>query len=325
MLKSCPTLKDILKGTMADLQQFLVRFWGVRGSYPTPGPRTLRHGGNTSCIEVLVGDQTLVFDAGSGIIRLGEALMQRANGQSLRVALFITHAHGDHLVGFPFFAPLFAPQASVEIFGPRLAGQTIEQIVTPLMSPPYFPVEIQRLPSRRDFYTLTEGSSITWLNKEGRAQVEATDRGVLHHALKKTDKAQQVHVRTLFTRSHPLDGALVYRIEYAGHCLVYATDVEWGQGCDPAFLSFIEGADILIHDAQYTTPDYQQSKHGYGHSTVAMAVDVAQQAHVGELLLFHHEPTYDDDQLDRMESEARQRFPRTRSAWEGLEINLLGG
>ncbi len=305
---------------MADSQHFLVRFWGVRGSYPTPGPRTLRHGGNTACIEVQVGGQTLVFDAGSGIIRLGETLMQRASGQPLYIALFITHAHGDHLVGFPFFAPLFAPQTNIEIFGPQLAGLSMEQIVTPLMSPPYFPVEMRLLPSQRTFHTLADACSVHWYNGELTAYLCQEQP---FQAPTAPADAREVRVKTLFTHSHPRDGALVYRVEYAGHCLVYATDVEWGQGCDPAFLSFIEGADVLIHDAQYTIPDYQQAKHGYGHSTVAMAVDAAQQAHVGQLILFHHEPNYDDNQLDRMEREAQQQFPRTWSAWEGLEINLL--
>jgi ribonuclease BN (tRNA processing enzyme) len=126
-----------------------------------------------------------------------------------------------------------------------------------------------------------------------------------------------------FTQSHPLDGALLYRVEYAGRRIVYATDVEWDSGCDPAFLSFVEGADVLIHDAQYTTPHYEQVSHGYGHSTMEMAVEAARTAHVHELILFHHEPTYDDDQLDRMEVEARRLFARTRSAYEGLEIDLL--
>jgi ribonuclease BN (tRNA processing enzyme) len=126
-----------------------------------------------------------------------------------------------------------------------------------------------------------------------------------------------------FTNSHPLNGAVIYRIDYAGRHVVYATDVEWKDGYDPGFLAFIEGADLLIHDAQYTVQDYQQSKHGFGHSTVEMAVEAAHQAHVRKLILFHHEPTYDDNQLDRLEVEAQKRFASTLSAYEGLEVDLL--
>jgi ribonuclease BN (tRNA processing enzyme) len=120
-----------------------------------------------------------------------------------------------------------------------------------------------------------------------------------------------------------LNGAVIYRVDYAGRHIVYATDVEWKNGSDPDFLSFIEGADLLIHDAQYTVQDYQQNKHGFGHSTVAMAVDAARSAHVRKLILFHHEPTYDDNQLDSLEAEAQKHFVHTFSAYEGMEVDLL--
>ncbi len=295
-------------------QRFLVRFWGVRGSYPTPGQHTLRHGGNTSCVEVLAGDHTLVFDAGSGIIRLGSELLQHMNG-SLDISLFITHAHGDHLVGFPFFAPLFDSHTNIHFFGPSLAGRSIEQIVTPVMSPPYFPVDVRKLPSQRTFHTIADDLCVTWDIESGEPEVTR-----LRHGRQNTE---EVRVLAKFTQSHPLDGAVIYRVDYAGRTVVYATDVEWRDGCEPEFLAFVEGADLLIHDAQYTTDDYRLNKHGFGHSTIGMAVQAARDAHVGELILFHHEPTYDDNQLDYMEAEARTLFAHTRSACEGMEIDLL--
>jgi ribonuclease BN (tRNA processing enzyme) len=119
-----------------------------------------------------------------------------------------------------------------------------------------------------------------------------------------------------------LNGAILYRIEYAGRRMVYATDVEWREHYDPEFLAFAEGADLLIHDAQYTAEDYLH-KHGYGHSTIEMATGVANVAGVRELILFHHEPTYDDAKLDSMEAAAQTHFAQTRSACEGMEIDLL--
>ena len=269
-------------------QRLLVRFWGVRGSYPTPGFHTLRHGGNTSCVEVQAGTHKLVFDAGSGIIRLGDELLRNVNGTT-HLSLFLTHAHGDHLVGFPFFAPLFDARTNIHLFGPQLAAQTIEQIVTPMMSPPYFPVDIHNLPSQRTFHTVTDDLYVTWQPDQGEPLLNGARNG------------EEVCVQAKFTRSHPLNGAVVYSVEYAGRRIVYATDVEWPHGCEPEVLAFMKGADLLIHDAQYTVDDYRRGKYGFGHSTVEMAVEAAQLAHVHELILFHHEPTYSDDQLDTME------------------------
>ena len=300
-------------------ERFLVRFWGVRGSYPTPGPHTLRHGGNTSCIEIQAGSQTLIFDAGSGIIRLGEALMRQAKQQSaLNLALFITHAHGDHLIGFPFFAPLFDARTHLHLFGPQLDGHSIEQLVTTVMSPPSFPVDVRTLPSQRLYHTITDTLCIAWYGDQRDPHIEEHDR-------RKPCRIdpEKVYVTACFTHSHPLNGAVIYRIDYAGHSVAYATDVEWKDGCEQSFLSFVEQADVLIHDAQYNEEDYHQSKHGFGHSSVEMATMAARQAHAHHLVLFHHEPTYDDAQLDQMEAEAQRGFASTRSAFEGMEIDLL--
>ncbi len=293
---------------------FQVRFWGVRGSYPTPGPSTIRYGGNTSCVEVEVGGQTIILDAGSGIIRLGHELMHRNGDRPLDISLFITHGHGDHLIGLPFFTPLYEKRTRINFFGPRLDDRTIEQLVTPLMSQPYFPVDIRKLPSQRAFHTLDGFEHILW--QEGANQPTITRDAP-------RSEASDVHVMVKLTNSHPLNGAAVYRIEYAGRSVVYATDVEWKEQCEPAFLDFVDGADVLIHDAQYTTSDYEQARQGYGHSTIEMATEVARAAQIGRLILFHHEPTYDDDKLDAMQSEAQAQFPHTHSAYEGMEIDML--
>jgi ribonuclease BN (tRNA processing enzyme) len=262
---------------------------------------------------VEVGGHILVLDAGSGIIRLGDDLLRRAAGQELYVALLLTHGHSDHLQGLPFFAPLYQPDAHIAFFAPRLAGREVEQLVTPLISPPYFPVDIHRLPSHRTFHTLTGREQIIW--RHGRKEPVLVAR-------QSRTRTGDVHVSVHLSSHHPLNGSAVYCIEYGGRKLVFATDVEWQDRCDPAFLAFVEGADVLIHDAQYTPDEYNADRQGFGHSSIAMATEAASEAHVGRLVLFHHEPTHDDEKLDALQEEARERFARTSAAYEGLEIDL---
>lgn len=298
--------------------RFLVRFWGVRGSYPTPGAQTVHFGGNTSCVEVQAGSHCLIFDAGSGLIRLGERLQQQVEKtETLSISLFITHAHSDHLLGFPFFAPLFDAHTHLDVFGPSLAGRSLEQVVSAVMTPPYFPVDIHALPSQRSFHTLPNFSEIRWPSPTASPQVSSFQLS------SRQEKSQELRVSSLITDTHPQNGAMVYRIDYAGRSLVYATDVEWRDGCDKEFTRFIRNADLLIHDAQYTQSDYQSTKFGFGHSTVEMATKAAKLAKAHQLVLFHHEPTYSDDQVARMEAQAKTLFSSSRSAFEGMEIDLL--
>jgi ribonuclease BN (tRNA processing enzyme) len=182
------------------------------------------------------------------------------------------------------------------------------------MSQPYFPVDMRSLPSHRIFHTISEQEQIIWSN--GDVQPTVTKEG-------EDVSEAELRVVARLTNSHPLDGAVMYSIEYAGRRLVFATDVEWREEYDQGFLDFVEGADLLIHDAQYTLEDYQDNRQGFGHSTIEMATEVANEAHVRKLILFHHEPTYDDSKLDALQVEARSLFTNTAVACEGMEINLL--
>jgi ribonuclease BN (tRNA processing enzyme) len=285
-------------------------------------------------VEIQAGAHTLIFDAGSGIIRLGEHLMREQSSKGAdggdaetEIDLFITHAHSDHLQGFPFFAPLFDARTQLNLFGPQLANQSIEQLVTTLMSPPYFPVDVRQLPSKRCYHTITDETCVIWQAAGGEPVLIENLSDTLSHCTSEDrgqdDPKDTIRVAARLTHSHPQNGALIYRIEYAGRRIVYATDVEWRNGLDPDFVHFCQGADLLIHDAQYTARDYQQEKQGFGHSTVEMATEVAQAAQVRHLVLFHHEPTYDDEQLERMEAHAQTIFAHTQSAQEGMEIELL--
>jgi phosphoribosyl 1,2-cyclic phosphodiesterase len=293
---------------------FTLRFWGVRGSYPTPGPLMARYGGNTTCVEVRVAGQVLVLDAGTGIIALGQALLADGLPESLWV--LFSHLHQDHIIGLPFFAPLYQPRVTCHFFGPILPQGPFSDLIRQMIAPPYFPLGLDDLPSTPCFHPLDREGMIWW--QPGlKDPVLAT-----HQQAAPPEGAPRIGY--WHSRAHPRDGALVYRIEWQGRSLVFATDIEGGAD-DEMLARFAYKADILIHDAQYSEVDYLGAapKRGYGHSTPQMAARLAASARVGQLLIFHHDPTYDDAQVAAREQEACRLFPHTRAAFEGLTIHLL--
>lgn len=267
-----------------------VRFWGVRGSVPSPGPSTAEVGGNTSCVEVRCGDEVIVLDAGTGIRRLGDTLLQRS--RPVAAAVLFSHVHWDHIQGFPFFAPLFHPETHLELYGRPEVG-TLEEVLTRQMTYPTFPVALAAVPARLHFRDVpVEPFAV------GRFEVRAAP---LHHP----------------------NGCLAYRVAALGRSVVYATDTEpHADGTvDASLVELARGADVLVYDAQYTPEEYP-AKRGWGHSTWTEAVRVAQAAEVGQLVLFHHDPGHDDDAVAEIERAAAMRFPGTCAAREGLEIVL---
>ena len=277
-----------------------IRFWGVRGSHPTPGPSTVGVGGNSSCVEVSSAEHTLVFDAGTGLIGLGRELMKRPG--SREVHIFLSHLHHDHIEGLRFFAPAYAPEWTCHLYGPAGAGaDTLRHVRAQVMGARLFPVDLSELAAR---------VKIKGLRPRARVCFNGP------HALE---------VQAHLSRAHPKVGVTFYRINYGGRSVVYATDVESQQGGFDAVVDFARHADVLIHDAQYTDEEYHGgriNKAGWGHSTVCQAAEAAKAAAVGKLLLFHHDPEHDDAEVHRLEKLAQSIFPKSRAATEGLELQL---
>lgn len=264
-----------------------MRFWGVRGSLPVSGPEFQKFGGSTICIEVRCGDDVLLFDAGSGILPAGRAL--KAEGCE-HASLFFTHCHYDHILGFPYFQPLFDPKGTVDIWSGHLAGvMTTEEMLRSFMRPPWFPVEPDVCPARIRCHDFISGD------------VLSPAEGI-----------------TLQTRSltHP-GGAIGYRIEWQGRAVAVVLDTEHTPGrLDPAVLALIEGVDLFLYDASYTEDEMDKFR-GFGHSSWQHAVVLARAAGAKRVALMHHAPWRTDDQLSEMEAEAQAVFPGAFMAREG--------
>jgi len=270
-----------------------VRFWGVRGSIPCPGPETVRYGGNTSCVEVRCGEHLLVFDAGSGLRALGNAL--DLEHRSVDLDLFLSHAHVDHLLGLPFFLPALTDGSRLRLWAGSLAAAGgVERTVRKLMSEPLFPIGLEASQGEVVFTDFEPGAVLR--PREG------------------------VTVRTA-ALNHP-GGATGYRIEHSGEAIAYITDTEMIDGAvDPALLMLARDAALVVIDATYTGEELPQHV-GWGHSSWQQAVRLAEEAGVGRLCLFHHEPDHDDAQMDRIAEAAERARPGTVVAREGQTIGI---
>ena len=276
-----------------------VTFWGTRGSVPTPGPSTVRYGGNTSCVEMRTQPGTFfIFDSGTGIRELGLHLGRE--GGSVNAHLMLGHTHWDHISGFPFFTPVFAPGNRLSIYGARDLDRSLRDVLAGQMHYTYFPVPLGDLRADISFCELEEG---------------------------------KIEIQDAIVRTHYLNHTAVcmgYRLEADGVSVAYITDhepygvVEDGlrrgyiHGGDRRLIEFVRGVDLLIQDAQYTAEEYT-ARRGWGHGSIDYVVDIAVEAAVRRLALFHHEPTHADEDIDRMLEQCRARARDARS-----EVDVFG-
>ena len=280
-----------------------VRFWGVRGSIPTPGPRTRRYGGNTSCVEIRNDDTLIVCDAGTGLRELGVSLLRKLPRDGLTVHLFLSHPHWDHIQGFPFFGPAYVGNTTIYVYCPE-GDQQNYRLLSGQMNNAYFPVSFSEM---------------------GAKIVPRTFKGDTVQAGSFTVKC--------FSQQHP-GGSLGFRFEHQGRSVVYATDSELDQvlsdpelpvsqpeaprGLPSALVDSVRGADLLISDAQYLDEEYL-TKVGWGHPRASTVVDLAGQSQVGMLALTHHDPMHSDRDTD-----AKVMVCSERSAALGYQTQVFG-
>jgi len=277
-----------------------VDFWGVRGSVPSPGPTTIRYGGNTSCVSITADDKILILDAGTGIRNLGSAIISKPD---LEIFVIVTHSHWDHIQGFPFFTPIYQPNRPVHMFPTLHKKNVVLASLIDQMDGAHFPITPDQVPSNFNFVT---ENPLEFLESNG------------------------FHLE-MVPMNHP-GKAFGYKITIDDKIICYFTDNE----IDPPYEKSIElneltnqcrNADILIHDAQYTEDD-MPLKHGWGHSLISQVTELGKSAEVKNLVYYHHDPERTDDLLDKELEKAAKTLKENGSsvqpyfAYEGLKLTL---
>lgn len=291
---------------------FLVKFWGTRGSIPTPGQATRKYGGNTTCVEVSVDGTLFICDAGTGVRELGLELLRRGSGPIEGHWLF-SHAHWDHIQGFPFFVPAYQPDNTFRVYGVDGDDERFFRLLSGQMGSEYFPVAFSDLGANIVPARIEEGGSVI-----GGVRVEA------------------------FRQTHP-GGSYAYSFEKDGRKVVFATDHEFDldipdkelplrdpdalRPVDESFVAFARGCDLLVIDAQYTDAEYR-SKVGWGHPRATTTIDVAVHCGARQVALTHHDPMHSDREVEEKVEACRSRAARFApqlvvfGAREGMELQI---
>lgn len=269
------------------MSHLYIRYWGVRGSIPVPGPTTVRYGGNTSCLELRTESGRTILDGGTGISGLGPKIAQPEE-----IHLLLSHLHWDHIQGFPFFVPIYRKDFRIHLYSGHKASHSLEEVLRGQMQEPNFPLNMDGLPAGLTFNELHEGDEFDIPG--ARVQTVA-----LHHP----------------------NGATGFKFLTGGKAFAHLTDHEHTADYEDSIVSFCAGVDVLSMDTMYTPEDYP-SHVGWGHSSWLHACAIARQAGVKKLILFHHNPIHNDGTMDEIGKRARKEFPETIVAYEGLELEL---
>lgn len=307
--------------------EFKVKFRGVRGSYPIANKDYLQYGGNTSCVEVNVGGHLVIIDAGTGLIELGDELMQAhlSSGMNIydrvptRATILLSHIHQDHIQGFTFFKPSHIASTKLNVFGAANYNENLADELAQLLFTKSFPLDLGDIAAKLNIHDINDTEYIVLSDEDIKIKR-------LENAEDVIPKGDEVIISCYKSYAHPQEGVMIYKISYKGKSLVYATDKESYMGGDKKLAMFARGCDLLIHDAQYTTEDYlnpSSSKQGYGHSTFEMAIDCQKQADAKKLAFFHFDPSYNDEKMNEIVKQYQTPDGNTIVAYEGLEINLL--
>lgn len=307
------------------MSEFSLKFRGVRGSYPISSKDFLEYGGNTACIEVNVGGHLIILDAGTGMISVGDELMEKyitsgftpEERTPVRATVLLSHIHQDHIQGFTFFRPLHLKSTVLSVFGSVCEEENLSDELSNVLFGKTFPLDLGDIAGKLDIKNITSNDLII-LRHGSEPIICKSQENIL---------PDDVVISCYKSYAHPQEGVMIYKIYYKGKSVVYATDKESYLGGDKKLVDFARNCDILIHDAQYTTEDYLNQyspKQGYGHSTFDMAVEAQRQSNAGKLVFFHFEPGYDDEKLNRINEHYSQKFPdNVIMAKEGLQLEIL--
>jgi phosphoribosyl 1,2-cyclic phosphodiesterase len=276
-----------------------LKFWGVRGSIPVPGPKTLKYGGNTSCVELNCDKKTIILDCGTGIRALGLDIEERGLVQENRkkdLYIFFSHVHWDHIQGFPFFRPNFDPEFEINLYSALHSDVDIECALRDQMIAPYFPIRLRDMPARMNFKEIKSGEAV----QIGNIVIES------------------------ISLNHP-GGSLGYKIICENKSVAYICDHEHTEKSKQRLVNFLKNTNQVIFDAHYSPEEYSGAdgdggRKGWGHSTWVHGVELCREANIDQLILTHH--GHEDTEIERIELMAQKEFCNTIAAYEGLEIDL---